>query len=71
MTRPTFQGGSVFRLILSGGALWIGGETGARWHAGSVATLNGFLWVRLGVHRLGPLCVGRWGDKARMNEVYK
>jgi hypothetical protein len=65
---PSFQAGSILRLVLSTLAFW---TANASLHKSSVAALNGFIYTRLFLHFMGPIIVTTFGEQPKKPHVYK
>lgn len=68
MTRPSYQAGSVSRMLLAGVALWNGSPD---WQESSVKSVNAFIYTRLLIKYIGPLMKTTAEDVPSQQGVYK
>lgn len=68
MTRPSYQAGSVSRMVLAGVALWNGSPD---WQESSVKSVNAFIYTRLLIKYIGPLMKTTAEDVPSQQGVYK
>ncbi|QDS71790.1 hypothetical protein FKW77_009405 [Venturia effusa] len=67
MTRPSYQAGSVARMVLATVALWTKSQD---WHESSSKAVNAFLYTRLLIKYIGPLMKTKEGDVPSQQGIY-
>lgn len=68
MTRPSYQAGSVARMVLASVAL---GTGSADWHESSSKAVNAFIYTRLLIKYIGPLMKTSEEDVPSQQGIYK
>lgn len=68
LTRPSYQAGSVARMVLATIALYNGS---ADWHESSSKAVNAFIYTRLLIKYIGPLMKTSNEDVASQQAMYK